>query len=218
MVGHIIHLIVETLQRLPPWALLAMAFLLPALEASVFLGVVVPGEIVLLLAAIGASKGQLPLWAVIVAGVLGAVIGDFIGFEVGKRWGQSLLDRLPKRIVKPDHVERARAALRRRGALTVFFGRWAAALRAFVPGLAGMSGMSLKVYAPANAAGGAVWAVAVAALGYVIGQSVEKYLSRISNVVTVAVALLLLYFLIREISRIRAKRKAALGAGASPKP
>lgn len=195
-----------------------MAFLLPALEASVFLGVVIPGEIVLLLAAIGASKGQLPLWAVIVAGVLGAVAGDFIGFEVGKRWGQSLLDRLPKRLVRPEHVERARAALRRRGALTVFFGRWAAALRAFVPGLAGMSGMPLKVYAPANAAGGAVWAVAVATLGYLIGQSVEKYLSRISNAVTVAVVGLLLYFLIREIFRIRAKRKAAAAGGAPKAP
>ncbi|EFV12861.1 DedA family protein [Segniliparus rugosus] len=215
MVGHIIHMIVETLQGLPPWALLVMAFLLPALEASVFLGVVIPGEIVLLLAAIGASKGQLPLWAVIVAGILGAIIGDFIGFEVGKRWGQSLLDKLPKRIVKPDHIERARAALRKRGALTVFFGRWAAALRAFVPGLAGMSGMRLRVYAPANAAGGIVWAVVVAALGYLIGQNVEKYLSRVSNVITVVVVALLLYFLVREIVRVRAKRKALVSADTS---
>ena len=210
-------MIVETLQGLPPWALLVMAFLLPALEASVFLGVVIPGEIVLLLAAIGASKGQLPLWAVIVAGILGAIIGDIIGFEVGKRWGQSLLDKLPKRIVKPDHIEKARAALRKRGALTVFFGRWAAALRAFVPGLAGMSGMRLRVYAPANAAGGIVWAVVVAALGYLIGQSVEKYLSRVSNVITVVVVALLLYLLVREIVRVRAKRKALVSADTSSK-
>ncbi|WP_041407179.1 DedA family protein [Segniliparus rotundus] len=212
MVGHIIHMIVATLQGMPPWALLVMAFLLPALEASVFLGVVVPGEIVLLLAAIGASKGQLPLWAVIVAGVLGAVIGDFVGFEVGKRWGHSLLEKLPKRIVKPDHIDRAKAALRRRGALTVFFGRWAAALRAFVPGLAGMSGMRLRVYAPANAAGGFVWAVAVVLLGFTIGQHVEKYLSQVSNIVTVLVAALLLYFLVKEIIRARAKRATATSA------
>jgi membrane-associated protein len=212
MIGHIIHMIVETLQGLPPWALLGMAFLLPALEASVFLGVLVPGEIVLLLAAIGASKGQLPLWAVIVAGVLGAVIGDFVGFEVGKRWGQALLDKLPERIVRPNHIDRAKAALRRWGALTVFFGRWAAALRAFVPGLAGMSGMRLRVYAPANAAGGVVWAVVVVFLGFTIGKHVEKYLSQVSNIVTVLVVALLVYLLVKEIVRARAKRKTTTAA------
>jgi undecaprenyl-diphosphatase len=190
MIGHIIHKIVETLQGFPAWALLVMAFLLPALEASVFLGVVIPGEIALLLAGVAARHGSLPLWSVIVAGVLGAVIGDFIGFEVGRRWGQQLLDKLPKRIVKPDHVERARAALRKRGAFTVFFGRWAAALRAFVPGLAGMSGMRLRVFAPANAAGGSVWAIVVAVLGYALASALEKVehaLGAVSSAITALV-------------------------------
>ncbi|GAA2052320.1 DedA family protein [Williamsia deligens] len=205
-----ISAIVEWLLDLPPWLVLLMAFLFPALEASVFVGVVIPGEIAVLIAGVVASGGRLELWEVLVAAIAGAVIGDFIGFEVGRRWGQALLAKLPERLVKPEHVERARTELRRRGALAVLVGRWTAALRALMPGLAGMSGVRLQTFAIFNAIGGAIWAAVVAGLGYGAGSSyerVENVLGTTSKVVIGVVIVVIAALVVRH--RLRRRTIAA---------
>ncbi|MBE7163441.1 MAG: DedA family protein [Williamsia herbipolensis] len=169
-----------------------MAFLFPALEASVFVGVVIPGEIAVLVAGVTASGGRLELWEVIVAAIAGAIIGDFVGFEVGRRWGAVLLAKLPERLVKPHHVERGRHELRKRGAIAVLVGRWTAALRALMPGLAGMSDVRFRTFAIANAIGGTIWVGVVASLGFAAGASyerIEKILGNTSWVITGVVVL-----------------------------
>ncbi|MFD7660685.1 DedA family protein [Actinosynnema sp. NPDC059797] len=179
-------MVLDALRALPPALVLALAFLLPALEASTMLGVVFPGEVALLVAGAVAHAGGVPLWAVLVAGVAGAVLGDLAGWFVGRRWGHALLRRLPERLVRPAAVERASALIRRRGGPAVFLGRFTALLRALVPGLAGMSGLPLRSFVPWNAAGGLLWAVAVALLGYGAGaslQAVEHRLGLASEVV-----------------------------------
>ncbi|HEY3192933.1 MAG TPA: hypothetical protein VGJ61_09125, partial [Solirubrobacterales bacterium] len=83
--------ITDAILRLHGVAALAIVFLIPALEASAFVGFVFPGEIAVLLGGVLAFQGRVPLWAVIIAAVLGASIGDSIGYAIGKRWGRSLL-------------------------------------------------------------------------------------------------------------------------------
>ena len=73
------------------WVALAIVFLVPALEASAFLGFLFPGELAVLLGGVLAFQHRVPLWAAIVAAVAGAVIGDSIGYLIGRRWGRSLL-------------------------------------------------------------------------------------------------------------------------------
>ncbi len=162
---------IDTIVGLPPWLVLTLVFALPALEASAFVGVVVPGEIAVLLGGVVAHGGGLSLWAVIAAGVAGAVLGDQVGYLVGRRFGQGLLRRLPARLRRGGEVDRALALLRQRGAVAVVFGRWVAALRALLPGLAGMSGMPRGRFTAANVVGGAAWAGTVATLGYMAGSS-----------------------------------------------
>ena len=70
---------------------LALAFAFPALEASAFAGFVFPGEIAVILGGVAASRGTVPLWAVIAAAVAGAIIGDSAGYLIGRRWGTDLL-------------------------------------------------------------------------------------------------------------------------------
>jgi membrane-associated protein len=91
--------VTSLLLALPASVILLVAFLLPAAEASTFLGIVVPGETAVLVAGVLAHSGRLPLWAVILAATLGAVLGDQVGFFLGRRHGQPLLDRLPRWIV-----------------------------------------------------------------------------------------------------------------------
>src|SRR5438309_5605094 len=136
--------ITDRILSFPAAVVLALVFALPALEASAFVGFIFPGETVVILGGVVASQGKVPLWAVFVAAASGAIIGDSVGYFIGQRWGAQLLHgtvgRLP--IIRrhlDSHLESAQAYVRRRKGSAVFFGRFTAALRVLVPGLAGMS-------------------------------------------------------------------------------
>ena len=167
-------------------------FLLPALESSAFVGFVFPGEIGVLLGGVLASQGNVGLGAVLAAGVAGAILGDSVGYEVGKRWGRRLLQGSVGRVVKADHLDRAEQYLQHRGGKAIFFGRFTAALRVLIPGLAGMSGLRYRRFLAYNAAGGAVWAGGFVLAGYLAGdswRSVEHVAGRASVVLLLLVVL-----------------------------
>jgi membrane-associated protein len=196
---------------------LVFVFLLPALESSVFLGFVFPGETAVVIGGVTAFYGRDPLWAVIAAAVAGAVVGDSIGYAVGARWGDSLLGRIPPRLVKPAHVRQGKDLIQRLGGRAVFAGRFAAALRALVPGLCGVAGMRYRVFVLWNVLGGTVWATGFVLIGYLAGASwhtVEHWASVagwvLVGVVAAAVAGLLL------VRRRREKRAEARFAAREP--
>jgi membrane protein DedA with SNARE-associated domain len=195
----------DQLLSTPPWLVLLVVFALPALESSVFLGFLFPGETAVLLGGVAASQGSVPLAAVITAAIVGAVLGDAVGFVVGRRWGRRMLDSTVGRLVKARHLDRAEDVLRRRGAGAVFFGRFTAALRVMIPGLAGMAGMPARRFLAANISGGAAWGASSAVAGYLAGSSwktVEHYLTGAGLVVTGAlVAMLLAVHLVRRRRR-----------------
>jgi membrane protein DedA with SNARE-associated domain len=161
----------DQLLQLNGTLVLVFVFLLPALESSVFLGFVFPGETAVVIGGVTAFYGRAPLWAVITAAIAGAIIGDSIGYAVGKRWGDSLLRRIPHRLVKPSHIRQGKDLIQRLGGRAVFAGRFAAALRALVPGLCGVSEMPYRIFLPWNVFGGAVWATGFVMIGYLAGAS-----------------------------------------------
>lgn len=184
--GHVL----DGILRLPPGVALMLVFLLPALEASAFVGVVLPGEIGVILGGVMANQHRLPLVVVIIAAIAGAVVGDSIGYWVGKRYGESLLARIPNRILRPEHVQRAEETVRRFGGRAVFVGRFTAALRALVPGMAGMSRISYRRFLFWNFLGGGIWAAAFVILGYLAGsqyQRIEHYANYIGLALLAAI-------------------------------
>ncbi|WP_433281118.1 DedA family protein [Micromonospora sp. CA-244673] len=208
--------VLDLLVALPPALVLALVFLLPALEASTFLGLVVPGEIAVLVGGVLAHEGRLPLWAVILAAVAGAAVGDQAGYLVGRRYGRRLLARVPRRFARSGELSRALELVRRRGALAVVLGRWAAALRALVPGLAGMSGIPHRAFTVANLTGGALWAVAVTLLGYLAGASfrlLERRLGWGGEALLALVVLLVVVRVVRARWAARRERAGTTGPG-----
>lgn len=188
--GHVL----DGILKLPPALALVLVFLLPALEASAFVGVVLPGEIGVILGGVMANQHRLPLLVVIVAAIAGAVVGDSIGYWVGKRWGQALLSRIPNRILKPEHLERSKETVRKFGGRAVFVGRFTAALRALVPGMAGMSHISYRKFLFWNFLGGGIWATAFVILGYLAGsqyQRIEHYANYIGLALLAAIVIFL---------------------------
>jgi len=199
------HLI-DRLLGLPPPLVLALVFLLPALEASAFVGLIFPGEIAILLGGVLANEHKLSLWLVIVAGSLGAVLGDTVGYEVGRHFGDRLLAKLPRRIVKPEHIQRGHELLRQQGGRAVFIGRFTAALRALIPGLAGTSGIPYRRFLFYNVLGGVAWAAETAVVGYLAGKSyraAEHKLSIISLGLLALVIALIIVRVLRRSQRVR---------------
>jgi membrane-associated protein len=189
--GHLL----DGILHLPPPLVLALVFLFPAIEASVFVGVLVPGEIGIVLGGVLANQHKLPLAAVLIAAVAGAIIGDSIGYWVGKRYGEWILRRIPNRILDDEKIERAEGTVRRYGGRAVFVGRFTAALRALVPGTAGMSGVHYGKFLVWNVAGGSVWAVGYVLIGYLAGsqyQRIEKYANYIGLGLLVVIAAVLI--------------------------
>jgi len=158
------------------WIALTIVFLVPALEASAFLGFVFPGEIAVILGGVLAFNGRISLPAVIAAAVAGAIVGDTIGYFVGRRWGHQILRGAGRRVPFlrhriDEHLQSAQAYVRRRGGAAVFFGRFTAALRVMVPGLAGMAEVPYGQFLFYNAAGGLLWGTGFVLLGYFAGAA-----------------------------------------------
>jgi membrane-associated protein len=204
--------VLDTLVSVPAWLLLTLVFLFPALEASIFLGLVVPGETMVILGGVAADAHRVPLVAVILLAIAGAVIGDQVGFHVGKRFGPRLVARMPEGSKRARHMRGALDYLRRRGPVAVTLGRWTASLRSLVPGIAGMSGMRQRSFTLANLTGGVVWATVIAFAGYLAGESykaLESRLGLVANIVLgVVVAVVGVLWAVAVVRRRRTPRPA----------
>jgi len=175
-------------------------------EAAVFLGFVFPGETAVLLAAFLASTGRFSVVLLGVVVVVAAIVGDSVGYEVGKRFGPGLMHtRFFRR--HEQRVERARGFLDGRGAPAIFIGRFTAFLRAVTPGLAGLSGMRYRRFLVWNATGGLVWGVGVVVAGYVAGSSYQQVAHRLGQGGAAAAGVLVVGALL--VWRVSRRRRAS---------
>jgi membrane protein DedA with SNARE-associated domain len=156
------------LLSLSGWAALALLFMLPALEAPAFLGLVLPGEVALLLGGVLAEQDRIPLPAALAVGTAGALAGDSAGYWIGRRWGPRLLASGLGRRVGPARLHRVESLLLR-GGWALLAGRCTAGARVVLPGLAGMLGLRYRTFALWTGAAATVWATAHVLLGYAAG-------------------------------------------------
>lgn len=168
--GHLMSLTTPLLDAVPPPLAYVLIGLLVLAEAALFVGFVLPGETAVLLGGALASTGRLSVVVLGAVVVLAAVVGDSIGYEVGRRFGPRLLEVRLLRRQRP-RLDAVGERLRTRGGPTVVLGRFTALLRALTPALCGMSRMPYRRFLAWNAAGGVVWGVAVVLAGYLAGTS-----------------------------------------------
>lgn len=172
-------LIENVLVAVPSWVVYLLVFVLPFVECSLFVGFVFPGETALVLGGVLAS-GALPgtdrvsVVGLCVLATAGAVLGDSVGYAVGRRYGPAVQGSWLGRLVGAPRWRTAEAFLRRRGGPAVFFGRFTALLRALVPSAAGMSHLPFRTFLLWNAAGGLVWANACVLGGFAAGASYRR--------------------------------------------
>ncbi len=209
--------LVSLLQSVPPVVVYVMVGAVVGVES---LGVPLPGEIVLVTAALMSSRHELAVNPIGVgaAAVIGAVIGDSIGYTLGRRLGMSLFDWLGRRLPRhfgPGHVALAEKIFTRWGSHAVFFGRFIALLRIFAGPLAGALKMRYPRFLAANVAGAICWAGGTAALVYYAGLAAERWLERFSWIALVVAvvggvtaAILLRKRTARAIAELEAEQEA----------
>ena len=205
---------VDNVLNVDPLLALVIVGLLVFAEDALFVGFIVPGETAAVLGGVVASRGGLPLWSVMVVVVLAAILGDSVGYEVGKHLGPRLLS-LKVMNGRLARLERAQEFLRLRGGSAVFLGRFVAFFRAVMPALAGSSRMPYLKFLAFNAAGGLVWGAGFVLLGYLAGNSYEAVAASAGRGVTAVVAVLAVAAVITwRIGKARARHNASGEAGA----
>ncbi len=198
VVGHILSA--------PSGVVYALVGLLVFAEDALFIGFVLPGETAAILGGVAASQHHASLAAILAIVVVAAIVGDTVGYEIGRHFGARVLNI---RILRGHRrrLSEAQGFLARRGGWAVFLGRFIAFFRAVMPALAGTARMPYPRFLVFNAAGGAIWGTGAVLLGYLAGnsyQTVAKTVGRDAAAVVVVIAIAALI-----VWRVRSMRAEA---------
>ncbi|MGZ4661723.1 MAG: DedA family protein [Arthrobacter sp.] len=204
--------LVHRILGLPGWLVLLVAGLVVFSEDALFVGFVIPGETVALLAGAAAKLGHVSLADVLIVVILAAIVGDTVGYEIGRHVGPRVLQLkiLQKRRKRLDD---AQGFLARRGGSAVFLGRWVAFFRAVMPALAGTSRMPYGRFFAYNAAGGLVWGIGFVLLGYLAGNSYEAVAKAVGQDLALVIAAVAVVALAVWHFRSRLRRQQRRPAG-----
>lgn len=162
------------------------------LESALLLGVVVPGDLILAMAGVYASRGELSLPVVIVLAALATTAGEVTGYWLGRRYGRPLIDRVPFADRFGRRIDQASDAIRRNAGKTIVVGRFATGAAGTVPFAAGVARIPFGTFLVYAVPTIAVWATALVLLGSLIGDNVELIDSIVSSFGWVVLAAIVL--------------------------
>ncbi|GLV50141.1 membrane protein [Thermobispora bispora] len=202
----------EWLQAIPATWVYVLVGVIIALES---LGIPLPGEIMLVSAALLSSQGVVSPVLVGVYASAGAIVGDSIGYFIGYKGGAPLFDRLGRRFPRhfgPEQIAKAERLFHRYGVWAVFFGRFVALLRILAGPLAGALRLPYWRFLVANVSGGIVWAGGTTAAIYYLGVVADRWLKGFSwagLALAVAAGLITTVVVKRRLARAAAPAPAA---------
>ena len=179
------------------------------------LGIPVPGETMLVTAAIYAgTTGRLSIFWVIVASSAGAIVGDNIGYVIGRTGGYRLLKRYGRYIrLDENRLRLGQYLFRKQGPKVVFFGRFVSVLRIFAAFLAGVNRMHWRLFLIFNAAGGIIWSTIYGVAAFLLGKQLLQLSGRVDFalvIVGVVVIITVIVFLRRNEARLQAEADRAM--------
>jgi undecaprenyl-diphosphatase len=205
------NLLEDISSTLGGWTYLLVAVFAFA-ETGAFVGLVVPGETVMLLGGAVAGQGAISIYLLIAIAWFSCWLGDTTSFFIGRRLGREfVLEHGPRFGIGHERFERVEAYFARHGGKTIFIGRFISLVRAFAPFVAGSSGMRYRAFVPYSILGTGLWASAHILVGYFFSRSIEtaaKYAGRgaflLATTIVVAVGIV---FVVRRL-RVEENRRA----------
>jgi membrane protein DedA with SNARE-associated domain len=170
----------------------SLGYLLPAIIGLESMGVPSPGETALVLAAVLASQGKLQIWLVLVIGISSAIIGDNLGYVLGRRFGREVLEseRGPFQRRRVELIRAGDRFFAKHGPKAVFLARWIALVRFAAAWLAGINEMRFAEFFLWNALGAVTWGLTFGLVGYFAGQAAADVITQFGIYAFIALAVL----------------------------
>ncbi len=177
------------------WGYLILLFA-AMLEASPIFGLLVPGQPIVIIGGFLAKIGVLEIGDVIFFSALGAILGDLIGYFLGREYGNSFITRYGKYFFfKKEYFDKTKSLMNHHTGKMLIIGRFNSLTRAFAPFVAGSTNVSFLKFLSYNIIGGISWAVSFAMIGFIFGKSYEvasKYVGKFIFI-TIIIGIILIY-------------------------
>ena len=184
-----------------------ITFLAAFLESMVFLGVIIPGAVLVVLAGAILPQGYFSLTVLIFIVTLGAILGDSLSYYLGTKGTKFF--RNENKLLKKEHLVQGKLFFEKYGSKSIAFSRFVGPLRAIVPFIAGLSGMNKAIFFFWNISSAILWALIHVLLGYFFGSNLSIIKIFINNT-TYIFGLLIFIFILIHIFKIYYKRKNLL--------
>ena len=190
---------------------LALLALIVFAESGMLVGFFFPGDSLLFIAGFLASNAgghHLPAlpWVALTAAVA-AIVGDQVGYLIGRELGPRLFNRRDSKLLSPAHIDKAQEFFDHHGPKAIVLARFVPVVRAFVAVVAGAGRMRYRTYVIYNVVGGILWGVGVSTLGYYLGQ--HAWVKNHIEIVLVAVVIISLVPVVFEFARQRRRATKA---------
>ncbi len=153
-------------------------------ESGMFIGFFFPGDTLLITAGIFAAQGHLPLITTMIVVAIAAILGDNLGYQIGKRYGRQLFRKPDGILFRKEYVTKAEDFFERYGNRAMLLAHFVPVIRTFAPSVAGIGRMNFKQFFIYDAIGDTAWAILVTLLGYSVGTKIPN----IDHYVLLAVA------------------------------
>ncbi len=177
-------------------------------ESGMFVGFFFPGDTLLLTAGIFSAQGKLPPVEIVIAVIAAAaIIGDNLGYHIGKRYGRRLFRKPDGLVFRQQYVQQAEKFYERWGSRTMLLAHFVPVVRTFAPAVAGVARMDYKKYVLFDALGDIAWAISVTLVGYWFGTKIPNIDHYIIAAVAAVVVITLGPTLYHLAKALREKRR-----------
>jgi membrane-associated protein len=191
------------------WGGLFLVCLIVFVETGLFLGFFLPGDSLLVTAGVFAAAGHLKLFWLLTLVALCAIVGDQLGYFIGRRAGQTLYQREDSRFFKRKHLEQAKAFYEKHGGKMIILARFVPIVRTFCPPVAGAAQMQYSRYLTYDIAGGILWVWGMVLIGFTLGTAIPNIDRHLHWVIAVVI---LASFMPIIIHWLRSRGQRAAGA------
>jgi membrane-associated protein len=190
-IENLVHLLFNV-KGLIEWGGTLLVCVIVFVETGFFVGFFLPGDSLLVTAGVFAASGQLKVSELVLLVPLCAIVGDQIGYWIGRNAGHALYRREDSLIFKKKHLQSAHDFYEKYGGKTVILARFVPIIRTFCPPVAGAAEMPYGRYLAYDIVGGVLWGGGMVLVGYTLGRQIPNISQNIHIVIAVVIFLSLL--------------------------
>lgn len=210
-IRHLLHSIYDV-EGLVRWGGPLLVYIIVFVETGLFVGFFLPGDSLLVTAGVFAAAGTIPLRWLLLPVMVCAIVGDQLGYWIGRSAGASLYRRKDSFFFRRSHLQRAHDFYEKYGGKTVILARFVPIIRTFCPPVAGAAGMPYSRYLIYDIFGGILWVGSMILGGYSLGRSIPNIGQRIHYVIAAVVLLSVLPVIIGFMKERRKSKSTPASA------